>query len=166
MSGDTQVKCEFTCQPPTANLACCIVACVRIAEGVCLSFPCTFSLLTQLQLHCLPHGFHLTVCLPCTSAHASAPCLCACSECSKQPSAVVLAEAGERPVWRRWLLSAVNLWDLDVTAEQSSLLRHAVPASKAIAVPPQSNQPTTGAAVSSGAGRNRGAAGPPSPVYF
>jgi hypothetical protein len=44
------------------------------------------------------------------------------SQPKQTPTAVVLAEAGERPLWQRWLLRAVKLWNLAVTAEQSSLL--------------------------------------------
>jgi hypothetical protein len=40
------------------------------------------------------------------------------------PTAVVLAEAGERPLRQRWLLCAVKLWNLAVAAEHSSLLWH------------------------------------------
>jgi hypothetical protein len=49
---------------------------------------------------------------------------------------VVLAEAGERPLWQRWVLRAVKLWNLAVTAEQSSLLWQAMTASVALAVAP------------------------------
>ncbi|KAI3436385.1 hypothetical protein D9Q98_002439 [Chlorella vulgaris] len=52
------------------------------------------------------------------------------------PTAVVLAEAGERPLWQRWVLRAVKLWNLAVTAEQSSLLWQAMTASVALAVAP------------------------------
>ncbi|KAL4855790.1 Retrovirus-related Pol polyprotein from type-2 retrotransposable element R2DM [Chlorella vulgaris] len=52
------------------------------------------------------------------------------------PTAVVLAEAGERPLWQRWVLRAVKLWNLAVTAEQSSLLWQAVTASVALAGAP------------------------------
>jgi hypothetical protein len=44
-----------------------------------------------------------------------------------KPIAGVLAEAGERYLlWQRWLLRAVKLWNLAVTAEQSSLLWQAI----------------------------------------
>jgi hypothetical protein len=32
------------------------------------------------------------------------------------PTAVVLAETGERTLWQRWLLRAVKLWNLAVKA--------------------------------------------------
>ncbi|KAL4857864.1 hypothetical protein ACK3TF_001848 [Chlorella vulgaris] len=52
------------------------------------------------------------------------------------PTVVVLAEAGERPLWQRWLLRAAELWNLAVTAEQSSVLWQAMTASVALAVAP------------------------------
>ena len=57
------------------------------------------------------------------------------------PNAVVLAEAGERPLWQRWLLRAVKLWNLAVAADQSSLLRQAVEASAALAAAPGHRNP-------------------------
>ncbi|KAL4858040.1 hypothetical protein ACK3TF_001993 [Chlorella vulgaris] len=50
------------------------------------------------------------------------------------PTAVVLAEASERPLWQRWLLRAVKLRNLVVTAEHSSLLWQAMTASVSLAV--------------------------------
>jgi hypothetical protein len=57
------------------------------------------------------------------------------------PNAVVLAEAGERPLWQRWLLRSVRLWNTAVAAEQSSLLRRAVAASAAMAAAPGHRNP-------------------------
>ncbi|KAI3432470.1 hypothetical protein D9Q98_004019 [Chlorella vulgaris] len=57
------------------------------------------------------------------------------------PTAVVLAKAGERPLRQRWLLRAVKLWNLAVTAEQSSLLWQAMTASVALAVAPSHRIP-------------------------
>ncbi|KAL4854747.1 hypothetical protein ACK3TF_004665 [Chlorella vulgaris] len=57
------------------------------------------------------------------------------------PTAVVLAEAGERPLWQRWLLRAVKLWNLAVTAEHSSLLWQAMTASVSLAVVPGNRIP-------------------------
>ena len=57
------------------------------------------------------------------------------------PNAVVLAEAGERPLWQRWLLRAVKLWSLGVAAEQNSLLPQAVKASAALAAAPGQRNP-------------------------
>jgi hypothetical protein len=81
-------------------------------------------------------------------------------------AAVVPAEAGERPLWQRWLLRAVQLWAMAVTAEQSSLLLQAVTASVALAVArawlPLPSHAAMGTAAGGGAGREGGAAGPPS----
>jgi hypothetical protein len=52
------------------------------------------------------------------------------------PTAVVLTETGVRPLWQRWLLRAVKLWKLAVTAEQSSLLWQAMTAGVALTVAP------------------------------
>ncbi|KAI3432563.1 hypothetical protein D9Q98_004112 [Chlorella vulgaris] len=52
------------------------------------------------------------------------------------PTAVVLVKAGERPVRQCWLLRAVKLWHLAVTADHSSLLWQAMTASVALAVAP------------------------------
>jgi hypothetical protein len=54
---------------------------------------------------------------------------------------VVLAEVGERPLWQRWLLRAVKLWNMAVAADQSSLLRQAVEASAALAAAPGHRNP-------------------------
>ncbi|KAL4855453.1 hypothetical protein ACK3TF_003989 [Chlorella vulgaris] len=67
------------------------------------------------------------------------------------PIAVVLADSGKRYLLRqRWLLRAVKLWNLAVTA------------SIALAVAPHPSQAAMGTAASGGAGRNSGTAGPPS----
>jgi hypothetical protein len=54
---------------------------------------------------------------------------------------VVLAEASERPLWQRWLLRAVKLRNLAVTAEHSSLLWQAMTASVSLAVAPGNRIP-------------------------
>ena len=45
------------------------------------------------------------------------------------PSAVVLAETGEQPLWQRWLRRAAKLWNRALEEPQGSLLRQALAAS-------------------------------------
>ena len=49
------------------------------------------------------------------------------------PSAVVLVEAGEQPLWLRWLRRAAKLWNSMLEAPQDSLLHQALAASRQLA---------------------------------
>jgi hypothetical protein len=77
------------------------------------------------------------------------------SKQSSTPIAVVLAVAGERPLWQRWLLRAVKLWNLALTAEQSSLLWQRCRLG-GCAGPPHPSEAAMGTAAGSGAGREGG----------
>ena len=50
------------------------------------------------------------------------------------PNGAVLLETGERPLWVRWLLRAVRLWNRLATAPQGSLLHAAFAVSRQLAV--------------------------------
>jgi len=54
------------------------------------------------------------------------------------PTAVVLAETAERPLWLRWLLRSVRLWNKALAAQPESLLRQAANASILLALAPGS----------------------------
>jgi hypothetical protein len=56
------------------------------------------------------------------------------------PSAVVLAETGEQPLWARWVLRAVRLWNKALAVEEGSLLRQAAFASVGLAAAEGSRQ--------------------------